>query len=85
MAARGAKEPARSGPSGQPEQPNAGDLNFANIDLSLTSVNAPSTAGAGVKPEVFVSVHKLAGVQIPEPGASGFFRVCAPGHSGISR
>ncbi|MGB7254691.1 MAG: hemolysin family protein [Xanthobacteraceae bacterium] len=35
MAARGAKEPARSGPSGQPEQPNAGDLNFANIDLSL--------------------------------------------------
>src|ERR1700728_586984 len=35
MAARGAKEPAKSGPSGQPEQPNAGDLNFANIDLSL--------------------------------------------------
>ena len=35
MAARGAKEPAKSRPSGQPEQPNAGDLNFANIDLSL--------------------------------------------------
>lgn len=35
MAARGAKEPAKSGPSGQPEQPIAGDLNFANIDLSL--------------------------------------------------
>src|SRR6202034_2868480 len=35
MAARGAKEPPKSGPSGQPEQPNAGDLNFANIDLSL--------------------------------------------------
>ncbi len=38
MAARGTKEPGKSGPSGQPEQPgqpNAGDLNFANIDLSL--------------------------------------------------
>src|SRR6202034_1458029 len=35
MAARGAKEPAKSGASDQPEQPNAGNLNFANIDLSL--------------------------------------------------
>ncbi len=33
--ARGAKAPAENGPSGQPEQTNDGDLNFANIDLSL--------------------------------------------------
>jgi hemolysin (HlyC) family protein len=37
MAARGAKEPAKAG---QPEQSNAGDLNFANIDLSLPLASA---------------------------------------------
>ncbi len=35
MAARGAKEPARAGHPGSPSNRNAGDLNFANIDLSL--------------------------------------------------
>jgi hypothetical protein len=41
MAARGTKEPANAGqPGRQPTQPNAGDLNFANIDLSTPLASA---------------------------------------------
>src|SRR5579863_4807645 len=37
MAARAAQEPAKAG---QPEQPQTGDLNFSNIDLSLPLTSA---------------------------------------------
>jgi CBS domain containing-hemolysin-like protein len=41
MAARGTKEPANAGqPGQQPTQPNAGDLNFSNIDLSTPLASA---------------------------------------------
>ncbi len=35
MASRAAQQPAKDGQPATPGQPNAGDLNFANIDLSL--------------------------------------------------